>query len=188
MGLKNVGLYNISLLYFTCSISGLGALPVYRFLGSASRSMIVSVIGFTIWIAGFLLPSYRYEFIQTHSKEEADALWYFTLDLLWVQNLFSALFIGFCTAVVWTCQGIYISECASHSNKGRFNSIFFAIYQTSQYVSYFIAAQLIQRVSKSTFFWVMIALAFASTIFFCLLRKPKNVEEQYRELELTQVP
>lgn len=62
--------------------------------------------------------------------------------------------------------------CASDKNKGSFNSIFYAVFESSNIVGSLMSASVIAAVNQSTFYLVMTVICVAASLFFLFLKKP----------------
>ena len=62
LGFENLGFLNIAIVYLFFSLSSMFAIPVNRFLG-ARLTLCLSGLTYALWIAGFLLPAYKFESI-----------------------------------------------------------------------------------------------------------------------------
>jgi len=60
--------------------------------------------------------------------------------------LTAAAINGFGAAILWVAQGQYISMCANETNKGQFNSIFWAMLMCSGVIGNLMAAFVVANV------------------------------------------
>ncbi len=82
---------------------------------------------------------------------------------------------GFGAGILWVANGYYISECACDSNKGFFNSYFWAIFMMSQIFGNLIAALVLGFSDNQTTYYIsMSVIALAGALFFLLLKKPRK--------------
>ena len=93
-------------------------------------------------------------------------------NVIIVVTLTSAFLIGLGAGPLWVSQSFYLTECANDLNKGRYNSLFYGIFQVANLITYPIAGFMIKNFRKSTFYWVMTAIGVAGSIFFLLLGNP----------------
>lgn len=83
--------------------------------------------------------------------------------------LVAATLNGFGSAIMWVGQGQFVSMCANESNKGQYNSIFWAILKMSSIIGNLMSAFVIASVNQSTFYLVMTAICAISSIFLLLI-------------------
>ena len=82
---------------------------------------------------------------------------------------------GFGSAITWVAQGRYISRIANESNKGTFNSIFWAFFMSSQLIGSLFAAVVLQNTDTFTFYCIMSAICLLASLFFLFL---PSIEEK----------
>ena len=134
LGFSNLGFINIALLYLFFAIMSMFAIPLNRYLGSR-LTLCLSGFTYAIWIAGFLLPAYKFEYILKHSLEAADEIAIFNDGLIITINLGTAVLLGLGAGPLWVSQAAFISECANYDNKGTYNSIFWSLFQVGSIVT-----------------------------------------------------
>ena len=184
LGFDNLGFINLSLVYLSFALTGMLSSPINRKFGTRN-TLIISSLTYAIWIAAFLLPAYKYEFKQ--NGEEINSI-FLSDKFITFTTIFTAFLLGIGAGPLWVSQAFHISLCASEENKGLYNGIFFSTFIVSQIATNLIAAQLIQTVRKSTFYWIMAALGFVGSLFFMLIKTPKKLEnEENQQLELAKV-
>lgn len=151
LGYGNIGFVNIAIIYLTFCFGSLFASTINRKLGHKATLFLASLM-YVIWAWAFLLPVYKHE----NKEEVGDPNSGIFSDLsIKCITLITAVLVGLGSGPLWITQGCYISECASHLNKGRFNVIFFGFYQLSSIIAPFISSLLIVYLSKTTFYLVM---------------------------------
>ena len=92
--------------------------------------MFIGAICYSVWIWGFLIPCYYQEDKKHHGGEAPDE-WY--LDIYFVRTVLvlTAIINGVGAAMLFVSQGLLISECACHENKGLYNGFYWSLYMAS---------------------------------------------------------
>lgn len=95
--------------------------------------------------------------------------------------LISAALNGFGASILWVAQGRYISRIANNSNKGTFNSTFWAFFMSSQVIGALFAAEVLKNTDDFNFYCIMTSICFFSSLFFLFLRpvKPEQQDNDY---------
>ena len=89
---------------------------------------------------------------------------------------------GFGAGILWVSQGQYISMCANDTNKGSYNSIFWAIFQSSSLIGGLLSSFVIVKVKQSTFYLLMTVICILASLFLLLLKEPYKHPTQERRL------
>lgn len=163
-GLNNLGFHSLAILYFSFGFCSLFASTVVSKLGPR-YSMVLGAFCYSLYIGTFIIASLQ------APKAALITAFYITAALN-----------GFGASILWVGQGRYISECATDSNKGNFNSIFWAIYMGSALVGDLFGAFMISEVNEVVFYILMTALCIMASLFFMLLKPPTKVSD-YIETE-----
>jgi len=99
---------------------------------------------------------------------------------MYVFLLVSSCLCGVGAGLIWVAQGKYVAECATDSNKGLFNSVFWVFFSISQVVGNLMGVFVITNVDGSTFYIILTALCLFSSLYFtCLPRITTKTCEQY---------
>ena len=98
--------------------------------------------------------------------------------------LLASCISGFTTGLLWTSQGVYISNCATEETKGFYFGFFWTVYTGSQLVGNLVAALVIGNTNEVVYFSVMAVIAFASSLLFITLRKPSISSSESEVLKL----
>jgi uncharacterized membrane protein YfcA len=69
-----------------------------------------------------------------------------------------------------------VSKCATRKNQGVFNSVFFAVFMTSQVVGNSLGAFIVQYVRQSVFFIVLAGFVFVAAFWFLCLPDVKEAD------------
>ena len=77
---------------------------------------------------------------------------------------------GFGASILWVAEGRYISRIANDSNKGTYNSIFWAVFQMSQVVGTLMAALVLKNTNTFNFYCLMTVINVFASLFFLFLR------------------
>lgn len=75
-----------------------------------------------------------------------------------------------------------MTECANDLNKGMYNSIFYGVFRAASLVTYPLAGFMIKSFKKSSFYWVMSAIAVLGSLFFLILSNPEKDDKNDIEL------
>ena len=143
-------------------------------------SLFCGSLCYTFYISTFILTSYRSKSFELNK-------WYLNKDLIICIVYIAAAVNGFGASILWVAAGEYVSTCANESNKGLFNSTFWAIFMSSNIIGYLMSAFVLGEVKNDSMFYIiMTTICFSSSFFFLLLRKPtphpkdngKNVESK----------
>jgi len=172
LGFGNLGFINVAIIYITFSLFALFAIRINKFFGTRV-TIFMSALTYTFWTACFLLPAYRFE-----TKDDQGILSDTAITLV---IIISAAFLGMGAGPLWVSQGAYIGLCASHKNKGRYNSLFWGVFQTASLIAYPIAGWLIDNYDKIVFFWSMTLISLLGSLLMLCLRPPKKIEEDGEE-------
>lgn len=168
MGFSNLGLVNLSIVYFFYGLFSLLGAKISRTFGT-KMTLFASAATYAIWIAAFLVPAYRYE-----SKETTGI---FSDGVIITLNIITAALLGVGAGPLWVCQAAYLSECACPQTKGRYNGIFFSIFNGASVVAYAMAGIMIRNLKKSDFYWILTAISIVGSFFFLFLTTPVKVDD-----------
>ena len=172
LGYSNLGFINLAIVYFTFSMASLFlSVPINKKLGH-KYTMFFSAAAYAAWEFAFILPAYKYENYKDVKKDDLPAI--FSDSSIIFFSIFSAVLIGLGAGPLWVSNNCYISECASHVNKGRFNALFYSIFQSSSITGTILSGILIERVSKTKYYIVMGVIGSIGTVIFLFLRKPQD--------------
>lgn len=80
---------------------------------------------------------------------------------------------GWGASLTWNGQGIYVTECASNSNKGLYNSVLWMGNMATYISGNLMAAFVISDLSESLFYMIMTAICVITTIYFIFLPTPQ---------------
>ena len=104
---------------------------------------------------------------------DVESQWYFSNTVIKFYAIFSSFLVGLGAGPLWVSQAYHINSCASESNKGMFNGIFFGLFTIASLVTNALAAFLTIRVSKVTFYFIMSCIVLGAVLIFLLgIRKP----------------
>jgi len=92
---------------------------------------------------------------------------------------------GWGASLTWNGQGIYVTECASNSNKGLYNSVLWMGNMATYISGNLMAAFVISDLSESLFYMIMTAICVITTIYFIFLPTP---QPQIEDAEADGVP
>ena len=176
LGFQNLGFINVAIIYLSFSFASMLAVKIQKALGTR-LTLTVSALAYTFWIACFLFPAYKFEEGTDNDSGVYDP------NVIKILSIVSSAIIGIGAGPLWVSQSYYITECASNTNKGLYNSIFFATFQSAHILTYPITGVLIGNFSKITFYWIMTAISFVGSIFFMVLTDPVNAEELLKHSE-----
>ena len=128
----NMGFYSLGALYFAFSFCCFIATPIVNKCGERF-SMTVGALCYTLYTASFILSS-----APTKYPDADTGL--FNRSFIKFVIILTAMICGFGASILWVAQGRYISRIANESNKGTFNSIFWAFFMSSQLIGALFAA------------------------------------------------
>lgn len=126
--------------------------------------MTVGALCYTLYTGSFILASAPIKY-----PDQAD-LWILNKTLIKVVLLLTAAINGFGASILWVAQGKYISCIANNSNKGTFNSIFWAFFMSSQIIGALFAAIVLQNTDAFTFYCIMTCICLLASLFFLFLQ------------------
>ena len=172
LGFGNFGFLSLGVLYFAFSFCCFVATPIVNKCGERF-AMTMGALCYTLYTASFILAS-----APGHYPERADDLWILNKSLIKAVILISAFINGFGAAILWVAQGRYISRIANDSNKGTYNSIFWAFFMSSQVIGALFAAIVLQNTDPFTFYCIMTSICLLASLFFLFLRpvEPQQVD------------
>jgi MFS family permease len=98
--------------------------------------MVIGGFTYSFYVSTFILPALK-------SEEPTNTAWYLNKSFISTLILVSAGINGFGAALLWVASGNYIAECATDSNKGLFNSIFWCFLMFSSIIGNLMAAYVI---------------------------------------------
>jgi hypothetical protein len=130
--LDGLGFYTMATLYFVFAFSSFFSTGIVNKMGTKT-SLVVGALCYFFWVLCFLCPAY-------YAQNKDSTLFLLNRNFIYFISLFSAGVNGFGAGILWVANGFYISECACDSNKGFFNSYFWAIFMMSQIFGNLIAA------------------------------------------------
>ena len=122
---------------------------------------------YLLYILSFVLAS-------ASIKYEDEELAIFGKGVIEASIYIASVFNGFGASILWVAQGRYISRIANDSNKGLYNSIFFAFFMACFIVGVLFGAIVLQNTDAFTFYCAMSATCLASSVFFFLLPTIKS--------------
>ena len=131
-------------------------------------SMTIGALCYTVYVGSFILASTPIKYESTKS------IWLFKNGTIQAFILIAAVLNGFGASILWVAQGRYVSRIANNSNKGTFNSIFWAFFMSSQVIGTLFAAIVLQNTDAFTFYCIMTAVCFVASLFFLLLQPVEN--------------
>jgi MFS family permease len=161
LGFGDLGFYSLGVLYFAFSLSCFVATPIVNKCGERI-SMTVGALCYTLYTASFMLASAPLQYPDTD-------IWILKKGVIEAVIIVTAISNGFGASILWVAQGRYISRIANDTNKGSFNSIFWACLQSSQVVGPLFAALVLQNTNSFTFYCIMSSICFFASLFFLLL-------------------
>lgn len=170
LGFGNLGFINLTIVYLTFSINSVFAIKINKKLGT-KRTLVASAMTYAMWIGCFILPAYRYE---NNIKTGI-----FSDTALKTLSFITAFLLGIGAGPLWVSQAFYLSECATHWTKGRYNGLFFCLFKGSNLLSYAITGVMIRNLKKTEFYIVMSAIGVTGSLFFLLLTKPDKVDQGF---------
>lgn len=173
LGYGNIGFINLAIIYGSFCIFSLSAVVINRKLGHRMTLFLSSSL-YAIWAFVFMLPAYKYQNKANLTKEELESGWLSDTSII-TCSLISAFLVGLGAGPLWVSQNCFLSECSSHENKGRFMTLFFGIYQFANIVGNIIAGELIDKIEKTTFYFVMGVIGLVGSLMFLVLRKPIEI-------------
>ena len=135
--------------------------------------MTMGALCYTLYTASFILASAPGQY-----PERADDLWILNKSLIKAVILISAFINGFGAAILWVAQGRYISRIANDSNKGTYNSIFWAFFMSSQVIGALFAAIVLQNTDPFTFYCIMTSICLLASLFFLFLRPVEPQQDE----------
>ena len=101
-GFGNIGFYALAIRYLVFGFSSFFTLSIVKRFGT-KRCFVVAPLGFTTFVASFILPAYR----------AAGADIPFSKNTMIAILIFASALCGFASSVLWVSQGRYLAECAS---------------------------------------------------------------------------
>ena len=170
-GFGKLGFYNLALISIFCTAGGLFSTSITSKIGT-NKSLFLGAIFDAAWILSSLLPTIKNQ--REHEGIEDDGSFVYSDGFIYSVMSVSSCLCGFTTGLLWTSQGVYISECATEETKGFYFGFFWSTYTLSQVVGNLIAALVLGNANEITYFIVMSSIAFLSSILFITLRKPSH--------------
>ena len=128
------------------------------------------MLGQTLFLASFMLPLIRNRYPENETLNDMYGFIYYIL----VQNSFIS---GFFQSCFWVASGKYLSECASATNIGKFNSFFLIGFNIGRTLGFFMGAFLINSMDASTFYIILTSVALFATLYIIFLPAPLPKEE-----------
>lgn len=92
--------------------------------------------------------------------------------------MFASIFNGVGSALLLVQVGNYVNWCASESNKGLYNSLFWCFLMSSSIVGNLMAAYIITNVKDSMFYIIMSGICFLACVVFLFVPKPVKIIEK----------
>ena len=167
LGFESLGLLSVSLIYFVYACNSMMAAKIIKKFGTR-MTLCLSGLSYSFWIGSFLVPAYKHSKIQEGVDPEELVSDEFIIGLF----LISGFILGLGAGPLWVSQNYYVTDCANDQNKGRFNSLFWGLFQACNLISFPLAGFLISKFSKMAFYIVMTALSILGAVFLLLLKKP----------------
>jgi hypothetical protein len=133
--LKSAGLTwmsksTLTILSLSSAIASFFMTPIVQSIDNIKMSMFIGAIFYSVWIWAFLIPVYYREEKLAHKGEELDE-WYMDINFVRAVLILSAILNGVGAALLFVSQGLLISECATHENKGLFNGFYWSVFMAS---------------------------------------------------------
>ena len=100
LGFDNLGFINIAIVYLTFAGMSMFAIPVKRKLGTRI-TLAVSTLTYALWIAAFLLPAYKYEYIEENGAEAAELVGIFDNRIITAVTIVTAVLLGLGAGPLW---------------------------------------------------------------------------------------
>jgi hypothetical protein len=176
LGFQGLGFINLAVVYLSFGVGSLFASRINKALGT-KLTLCFSGLAHALWIASFLMPAYKFEAVGQDKEKFSDGL-------IVITNIGGAFLLGLGAGPLWVSQSFYISLCANDANKGRYNSIFFSIFQGASLVTYPVAGIMIKNFKKSTFYWLMTLIALIGSLFFLVLSTPQKSHDLTKVLDI----
>ena len=170
----NLGFYSMGFLYLVFAFACFSATSIVNRLGS-KYSLIFSSLCYTVYISTFILSSFRGKHLDLD-------LWYLNKTFIIVLVYFAAAVNGLGAATLWVAQGEYVALCANDSNKGFYNSVFYAIFMMSSIFGNLMSAFIIESVDEYVFYIIMTIISIFASLFFLLLKDPLPHQETKDEM------
>ena len=168
LGFGDLGFYSLSVLYFTFAFSCFIATPIVNKCGERF-SMTLGAFCYFTYVSSFV-------FASASIKYEEKQLAILGKGVIEAIILITAAFNGFGASILWVAQGRYLSCIANDSNKGTYNSIFFAFFMACLIVGVLFGAIVLDNTDAFTFYCAMSATCLASSMFFLLLPSVNSQE------------
>lgn len=157
LGFGYLGYFSLTVLYLVYAFSSLIATPIVIKCGER-LSLTLGSLCHAVYIGSFMLASASIKYPQANvDKSTIEAVIYL-----------ASVICGFGASILWVGQGRYISRIANDENKGTYNSIFLACFQSSQIIM-LINAVVLSNTDTFTFYCVMTGMCVLSSLFFLLL-------------------
>ena len=163
LGYGDLGFYSLGALYLSFSLFCFAATPIVKKWGERS-AMTIGAMCYTLYTASFVIASTPLKY-----PEKAND-WFFSEGAIVTVILVTAVVNGFGAAILWVAQGRYISRIADDSNKGTYNSIFWAFFMSSEVIGTLFAALVLQKTDPFTFYCIMTIVCLFASLFFLFLR------------------
>lgn len=164
LGFGNFGFYSLGVLYFAFAICCFVATPIVNSCGERF-SMTLGALCYTLYTGSFILASAPIKY-----QEEADSNFFMSQGFIKFVILLTAAINGFGASILWVAQGRYLSRIANDTNKGTFNSIFWAFFMSTQIIGALFAAIVLQNTDAFTFYCIMTSICFFASLFFLFLQ------------------
>ena len=97
LGYGNLGILNISIIYFMFAFSSMIAVPINKALGT-KLTFVFGSMCYVIWIAGFILPAKKYELV--HAGQSVDK-WYYSDTVIKAYAIGSSFLVGVGAGPLW---------------------------------------------------------------------------------------
>ena len=164
LGFGDLGFYTLGVLYFSFAFSCFIATPIVNKIGDRA-SMFLGSIPYFLYVFSFVMASASIKY-----PDKVDD--YFFLDKGFIEAFLyiASVLNGFGASILWVGHGRYISSIANDSNKGLFNSVFWAVMMASLIVGALFGAIVLQNTDAFTFYVIMSIMCFLASLFFLLLR------------------
>ena len=172
LGYSSLGTVNIAVIYLAFACSSAAASQIIMSLG-VRCTLTLSSFTYVIWIFSFVLPAYKYERKQAGEIHEEGI---FSDAAIKIITIGAAFLTGLGAGTLWVSQAYYVSECATEHNKGRYNGLFFSIFQVASMASGALAGAMIDNLPKTIFYLIMGSIAFTATLWFICVQQPINVK------------
>jgi len=178
--LGSLGFLALSCLYIFYTVTSLFATSIINWFGSYNRAFSFAAMGYTLFIACFLLPAFMAKKIAQDPSHMIPESGLFSRWPITVFYVMAAAACGTGQSILGVARGSYISKAACESNKGFYNSYVFSWGLAASLIGNPIAAIIIQKGGLNgqiILFVVFTGLAIISIFLFLFVEEPEEVTE-----------